>query len=79
MTEITNNERAARALLALVEHNRHTGHAIDVTGTEELATVIVDLLADLRHLTHGYALQWDALVTSADRHFYAELEEVNHD
>ena len=68
-----NDRRAGNAQDALIVFARRTGLSINTDGME---TVVVDFLADLRHLCDSHGLDLGELDRKAHNHYLAELEDA---
>lgn len=66
-SEITNNERAARARATT------TQYVADKGTDDDLATGIMDLLADLMHLCAAQGMDFRRALDVACEHFEAEV------
>ena len=71
MTEITNNDRAAWAEIAINNFRN------EVMQGEDDDTTIGDLLANILHYCDQYGVDFDARLTTARMHFEAEIIEAS--
>ena len=65
--EITNEQRAQRALLAVAQYPDND--------PDDLSSSITDLVADLLHLAYQYGIEPDYVTHTAQMHYQAEAEE----
>lgn len=79
MSEITNEDRAGFADVAVDAYHLRTRHVVgpDINDPEEWEEVMSDLLCDLRHLADVRGLDWNVLLARGVSHYMAEIDEAN--
>ena len=72
--EITNDERASWAEIALTAFGQRTGMVIESVGDDEDPFLIIaDLLADLAHWCDRHGVDLQEALRRAGRHYRAEI------